>query len=704
MADLRYTVDVDARSAKTSLNGLRSTIVGVGAALGVAFGAKEIVQISARFEDLRTTLGFLFKDVGVGAQAFEQIKKFATESIFTVEDLTNSVIKLKAAGLDPSIEQLKLFADVASVSADSVGALQAMTDLFARTTGGGLGLEDLNWLADRGIPVFTILKERLNLTRLEVGKFGKDSEGAAIILQALTEGLEEMFSGSSAARANNLSQAFSNLEDAIANTADVIGQAGLNQALGDAVRSITEMIDQNKALIKSITEGLIAALVFLGENLKYIAALLAGVFAAAVVGKILTLVGAVLKFADALKKAAVAGAVLQGVTGVGLIKLAAGMTAVAGTILAINKMSEDASGAIEDVEKSIADMKSTAEGPLNLPEAPGATSVETLETKLQKVKDKQDKLTRSTVNYFNEFKNGVADMQLAIDQEATLLALTEEEANVQRELNTFQRRYFDAIRPMQEKVTQLRIKDTEEAKIQAAEIEKQIGQITELYETTRIGLEEQIRNREKIREEQERLIELEDALNKRIEIRRDLMDTFEDRVRDSNNELKKLNMNPFEVQLKELNEAIDDDLIKAINKVKRQWQDGLITSDEYIAEIKVLEKEATKALNKLTENAKQQREIQRSFEYGWRKAFESYEDNATNAAKAAEKIFKTTTQGMEDMIVNFAKTGKFEFKGFINSILEDLLRSQIQQIMAKTFGGFMGQGGGAGLFGAVGSL
>jgi len=168
--------------------------------------------------------------------------------------------------------------------------------------------------------------------------------------------------------------------------------------------------------------------------------------------------------------------------------------------------------------------------------------------------------------------------------------------------------------------------------------------------------------------------------------------------------LKKLNMNPFEVQLKELNETIDDDLVKAIQKVKRQWQDGLITSDEYIAEIKVLEKEATKALNKLTENAKQQREIQRSFEYGWRKAFESYEDNATNAAKAAEKIFKTTTQGMEDMIVNFAKTGKFEFKGFINSILEDLLRSQIQQIMAKTFGGFMGQGGGAGLFGAVGSL
>ena len=54
------------------------------------------------------------------------------------------------------------------------------------------------------------------------------------------------------------------------------------------------------------------------------------------------------------------------------------------------------------------------------------------------------------------------------------------------------------------------------------------------------------------------------------------------------------------------------------------------------------------------------------------------------------------------MIVNFAKTGKFEFKGFINSILEMLLRSQVQQLIAKVFNiGSLGSasGGGGGLFG-----
>ncbi len=99
----------------------------------------------------------------------------------------------------------------------------------------------------------------------------------------------------------------------------------------------------------------------------------------------------------------------------------------------------------------------------------------------------------------------------------------------------------------------------------------------------------------------------------------------------------------------------------------------------------------------------------RSFETGWAKAFRDYVDEATNAAKAAERIFAKATQGMEDLIVNFAKTGKFEFKNFVNSMLEELLRSQVRQMMAQIFnignmGGASGQGGGGGLLSSIGNL
>ena len=63
-----------------------------------------------------------------------------------------------------------------------------------------------------------------------------------------------------------------------------------------------------------------------------------------------------------------------------------------------------------------------------------------------------------------------------------------------------------------------------------------------------------------------------------------------------------------------------------------------------------------------------------------------YVDEATNAAKQAEKRFKKTTQRMEDAFVNFAKTGKFEWKSFVSDIAETLLRSNLQNLIAKVFG------------------
>jgi lambda family phage tail tape measure protein len=685
MADLRYTVDIDTRGAQSALAGLRGTILGVAGTLAAGFGAKQIVEIAARFQDLRTTLGVLYKDTETGAKAFEQIKQFATESVFSVEDLTASVIKLKAAGLQPSIEQLKLFADVSSVSADSVGALQAITDLFARTTEGGLGLEDLNRLADRGIPVFKILGDELQLSRLEISKFGQTAEGAQVILAALTKGLKETFDGTSAARAGNLSQAFSNLGDALANTADVIGQAGLNQTITDAVTKFTELLDANQAVILGLTEGFVGAVLFLAENLKYLAGIMAGVFAGAIALKIGTIVVAVYNFAKALKAAAIAGTILQGVTGIGLAKVAAGLVASTAAIATISKLSGGAEEDIEAITQAVDDLKTSTEGPLSFPDAPDAPDLSDPQAALAKIKAEQDAITKSTINYFAEYKDGVDAIKRTADQEAILLKMTEEQANVQRELFAFQKRYYDTIAPLQRKVTELRLKDTDESKAQADEIERQIGLISELYNNTTAGLEEQLRLKEEIRRADEAAILLTDN-------RRNLEQDFRDLLRESKNELEDLSLTPFQRELKEINRTVDDTLIKSIRNIKQAWEDNLISGDEYIAEMKRLEAEAKKAEAILVEQARAAREIQRSFAYGWKEAFESYVDEATNAATTAEKIFEKTTKGMEDMIVNFAKTGKFEFKSFVADILEMLLRSQIQSIIAQTFSMPMGAG------------
>jgi len=99
---------------------------------------------------------------------------------------------------------------------------------------------------------------------------------------------------------------------------------------------------------------------------------------------------------------------------------------------------------------------------------------------------------------------------------------------------------------------------------------------------------------------------------------------------------------------------------------------------------------------------------QRSFEYGWKKAFATYADNASNAAKLGEQAFVSVTQNMETALDNFVQTGKLNFSDLAKSIIGDLLKIQLkaqamsifeQSGIGSFFSSFFGGGGGgSGLF------
>lgn len=123
-------------------------------------------------------------------------------------------------------------------------------------------------------------------------------------------------------------------------------------------------------------------------------------------------------------------------------------------------------------------------------------------------------------------------------------------------------------------------------------------------------------------------------------------------------------------------------------------------------------KEASKNTNQLMMATKRHYDMSRSWSTGWKRAMNDYVENAGNAAQRAENLFRTATQGMEEALVNFAKTGKFEWRGFLQMMLEELLRSQIQQVFAQIMGsmrdsmnGVTSQAGGGGGGGSLlGSL
>lgn len=111
---------------------------------------------------------------------------------------------------------------------------------------------------------------------------------------------------------------------------------------------------------------------------------------------------------------------------------------------------------------------------------------------------------------------------------------------------------------------------------------------------------------------------------------------------------------------------------------------------------------AIQATNQLlTNQTKLFTEQQRSFSYGWQIAINDYVLASQNGAQQATTAFQTFTKGFEDAIIGTLKGGKDSFKNFINSIVEMILRSQIQQLLASQFAGIGGGGAGSNILGSI---
>jgi hypothetical protein len=241
--------------AKRSVLNLKNAIIAIGAGTVI----RSIINTTARFQDLRTSLASVTGSAQSGAEAFRFITDIATKTQFSVEDLSRSFIKLKAAGITPSAEILNVFTNTAAITTDQIGTLEAVTDLFARTVSGGLGLEEIQRLGDRGVPVLRILEEQLGLTRSQISEFGKTAEGAKTIVDAFAKGIQDEFGDATANLLKNLNVQFSNLGIAITDAQDILGQ-GLAPVIADITVEFTDFINANQELIKQIGVNLGQAL------------------------------------------------------------------------------------------------------------------------------------------------------------------------------------------------------------------------------------------------------------------------------------------------------------------------------------------------------------------------------------------------------------------------------------------------------------
>ena len=184
---------------------------------------KNIVNTTAKFQDLRTTLSTITRSTESGAEAFRLLNDLSKKSQFDIGQLSDSFITLYNAGINPTEKLLKTFIDTANRTAKPLDTLNDLTRLFAKSTEGGLNLQSLTQLANSGIPVFTILEKRLGLAREQIANFASNSKNATLILDTLTQSFNELYGGTTEKKINDLSIAQSILTKRFADFEAIIG-------------------------------------------------------------------------------------------------------------------------------------------------------------------------------------------------------------------------------------------------------------------------------------------------------------------------------------------------------------------------------------------------------------------------------------------------------------------------------------------------
>lgn len=113
--------------------------------------------------------------------------------------------------------------------------------------------------------------------------------------------------------------------------------------------------------------------------------------------------------------------------------------------------------------------------------------------------------------------------------------------------------------------------------------------------------------------------------------------------------------------------------------------------DRQIEAVKKIGDEAVISAKKIEESSIA---AQRTFNFGWQKAFDQYKEDSTNYAKQAEQSFSAVTGNMTSALDKFVDTGKLSFSDLATSIVKDLLKIQLRMAMmqgvSQMFGGVSG--------------
>jgi tape measure domain-containing protein len=145
-------------------------------------------------------------------------KDFAAESPFELVDIEQGAKRLLAFRFQAKsvLPILKVLGDTAAGLGGGVDTLDGIIRAIGQIkTKGKVQAEELMQLAERGVPAYDILREKLGLTQEQIADIGREGISASKAIPALLEGMEEQFGGLSDKLAESTGGLLSNIKDSL---------------------------------------------------------------------------------------------------------------------------------------------------------------------------------------------------------------------------------------------------------------------------------------------------------------------------------------------------------------------------------------------------------------------------------------------------------------------------------------------------------
>lgn len=302
MADLSISVNLNAAGVQTgvarvrrslasmdeSFKGIRATLtsfagnVAAGAFIALSQqlqqGAKALLDYSSRMQQTSVAFETLMGSAVLAQKHLSDLKKFAVDTPFEFESLAKMSQRLQSVGVAAE-EVIPLMRDIGNVTSATgeisaarvEGITIALTQMISKTK---VSAEEMEQLAERGVPAWKILSESIGQSQAAVRKLAEDGKiTSEEMVQALQKISREKFGDAMEKQSKTFAGTLSTISDTIQQVAATAFEPlfkEINELAGRFSRSVQAQGNDFRAvgtiIIEYVGEGMVLATGKVVEN------------------------------------------------------------------------------------------------------------------------------------------------------------------------------------------------------------------------------------------------------------------------------------------------------------------------------------------------------------------------------------------------------------------------------------------------------